>query len=289
MVRFSILFILFSFTFNTTFAGGPWTPEQGKGYLKISEWWVVFDQHYTDTGNIDPNVTSGVFNTFAYGEIGIKPRLTGILNAALFSRNYMNNLVSGTTNEVLVPGEALNSIGDIDVGIKYRLTKDDAKLPISVSLFFGIPTGNPAGGSQGNLQTGDGEFNQMIQFDAGKSYSLGSLPSYASAFVGFNNRTNQFSEELRFGAETGIGFFDSKLWLAAKLFIVESLKNGATAETVNSTSLFANNSEFKSLQIESSVYLNKRVGLSASVATAFAGEIIAAAPSYSFGVFFDLH
>ena len=286
MKNLSIILILI-FVSVQAFAGGPWPQPKGKGYFKFSEWWTVFDQHFTDTGLKDPNVTTGIFNTNFYGEYGISNELTGIINANLFSRNYMNNLRSGTTNELLVEGESLNSLGDIDVGLKYGLV--GGNIPVSISAIFGIPTGKVGGGSQGNLQTGDGEFNQMIQIDAGSGFKIGNLNAYTSAYVGFNNRTKGFSEEFRYGLEFGLSILNNKLWLISRLNTVESLKNGETAATVNSTSIFANNTEFMSLGFEASYYVSRNIGISLGYAGAFRGEIIAAAPSYSVGVFYDLN
>ena len=272
-----------------SFAGGPWTQKQGVGFYKLSEWWTIFDQHYTDQGLIDPNVTTGIFNTFLYAEHGITDRLTGIFNGAVFSRNYMNNLRSATTEQILVPGEGLNSIGDIDIGFKYALNRPGSKIPIAASIVLGIPTGNPSAGTQGNLQTGDGEFNQMIQIDAGKGFVLGDgIQSYVSTYVGLNHRTQGFSEEFRYGVEAGLGLMDQRLWLITRFTSIESFKNGDTAETITSTSIFANNSEFTSLSIEANFYVTGRFGVSVSAAGALRGEIIAAAPSFSAGVFLDL-
>ena len=83
-------------------------------------------------------------------------------------------------------------------------------------------------------------------------------------------------------------FFNQKLWVIARVAGVESMKNGATAETVTSTSIFANNSEFTSVSLELNQYFTKKIGLSVGYTTAVRGEIIAAAPSYSVGVFLDL-
>ncbi len=290
MKKYSFFLIfLFFFSSNAALAGGPWTQLQGKGYFKLSEWWIVFDQHYTDAGLIDPNVTTGIFNTALYAEYGLTNRLTTIVYAPLFSRNYMNNLVSSTTGDILVKGEALNSIGDIDLSFKYGLTKRGSRFPVSATLLLGLPTGKSVGGALENLQTGDGEFNQMLQIDAGTSFQLGkNTSSYVSGYVGYNNRSNDFSEEVRFGVEAGLGLLKQKLWLISRLNMVESLKNGATAETVTSTSIFANNSEYSSIGVEANYYLSSKLGVSASIASAFRGEIIAAAPSYSVGVFWDL-
>ena len=286
----NILIIFACTIFSTSvLAGGPWPQKKGKGYFKLSEWWTIFDEHFTDTGLKDPNVTTGIFNTTLYTEYGLSDRLTTVVNATLFSRNYMNNLRSSTTNDVLVEGEALNSIGDIDVGFKYGLTRPGSKFPVSASLILGLPTGTVSGGTLNNLQTGDGEFNQMIQIDAGHSFNLGqTIPAYIAAYAGFNNRTNDFSEEIRYGLELGLGLMRQKLWLNTKFNVVESLKNGATAENVSSTSIFANNTEFSSIALEANLYITDKVGISVSAAGAFSGEIIASAPSYSVGIFYDL-
>ena len=279
------LFILLT---NTFVLAGPWAKQKGKAYLKLSEWWTVFDQHYTDLGLLDPNVTTGVFNTTVYAEYGITDKLTAIANASLLSRTYMNNLVSRTTNEILVPGEAINAIGDIDLGIKYGIKITDKQIPLSISLYLGIPTGESAGGSQGNLQTGDGEFNQLLQLDSGFGSKLGSIPVYFTGYVGVNNRSNGYSDELRFGLEAGLALLNKKIWINSRFNVIESFKNGATAETITSTSIFSNNSEFSSLGVEANVYLTEKIGLSAGIAGAFRGEIIAAAPAYNVGVFLDL-
>ena len=289
MKKYTLFLVALLFgTTTTAIAGGPWTQLKGKGYFKLSEWWIVFDQHYTDTGQIDPNVTTGIFNTSLYAEYGLSNRLTTIVYAPLFSRNYMNNLVSATTGDVLVKGEALNSIGDIDLSFKYGLTKQGSRFPVSATLLLGLPTGKTGGGTLENLQTGDGEFNQMLQIDTGTGFNIGKLPSYASANIGFNNRSNGFSEEIRYGLEFGLNILNQKMWLIGRLNSIESLKNGDTAETTTSTSIFANNTEFSSAGIEVSYSLSKKFGVSASYITAFRGEIIAAAPSYSVGVFLDL-
>lgn len=81
---------------------------------------------------------------------------------------------------------------------------------------------------------------------------------------------------------------EERLWLIGRLTGVESLQNGETAGSVNSTSIFANNTEFTSYGLEVAYYVRPQWGVSAAVAPAFRGQIIAAAPSYSVGVFYDL-
>lgn len=281
-----IAIILFgSITLN---AGGPWTLSKSKSYIKFSEWWTVFDQHYTDTGALDPNVTTGIYTSSFYFEYGVTNRLTVTGYIPFLTRNYMNNLRSQTTEEIIVAGEAINKFGDPNIAFKYGLTPAGAKIPIAISLLFGIPLGETAGGSLANLQTGDGEFNQQIRIDVGSGFKLGDSPAYFSAYAGLNNRTQGFSEELLLGLEIGIGLINEKLWINSKLNVLESFQNGDTAETTTSTSIFANNAEFASYGLEANYYLTSKLGISAGFASAFSGKIIAAAPTYSVGVFLDL-
>ena len=281
----TLFFILFFSTLGN--AGGGWTQPKGGVYLKLSEWWIISNQHFTDAGLIDPNTTSGIFNTSLYGEYGITDRITVLAYVPFFSRAYMNNVVSGTTGEVLFPGEAINGFGDSDISIKYALNSK-GKIRTAATLTFGLPIGEDAGGTQNNLQIGDGEFNQILQFDASSSFSLNKATIYGTATIGFNNRTKGFSDEFRYGLEVGLGLFENKLWLVGKLTGVESFKNGTPSGESNSTSVFANNSEFTSFTTEAAFYLTKKFGVSASYASAFRGEIIFANPSYSVGVFLDL-
>ena len=249
---------------------------------------MVSDEHYTDAGIIDPNITNGLLNTSLYAEYGLSNRVTGILYLPFFSRNFINNQISGTTGELLKSGEAINSIGDTEVALKVGLSKPGSRFPLSASLRLGLPLGNDAGGTENNLQTGDGEFNQMFQIDAGTSLGSSDLPLYASAYAAFNNRTRDFSDEVRFGLELGAAFANQKLWVISRLQAIRSLKNGKLASEVTSTSIFANNAEVLSLGGELNFYMTDQVGLSAGLSYPLSGRIVLAAPAYSVGVFFDM-
>jgi hypothetical protein len=274
---------------NTLMAGGPWTQKKGIGFFKLSEWWVVFDQHFNAEGNIDKNVTTGVFNTSLYAEYGLTDRLTGIFNGNIFSRNYTNNQVSSNTGEIVIPGDELNALGDIDLGLKYGITKAGSKIPVAASLYIGVPTGSTDAGSRNFLNTGDGEFNQMIQLDLGYGFQLhDNVSAYLSGYGGINNRTQSFSDELRYGTELGLGLLKNRIWLVARVYGVSSFNNGDETTTINSANIYANNLEYGSTAIEINGYATKRLGLSFGNATAFHGELIAARPSYSVGIFYDM-
>lgn len=266
-------------------AGGGWPQAKGKGYIKISEWWLIANQHYTDQGRIDPNLTNGLFNTTIYGEFGLTDRLTAIIYSPLFSRSYFNNEISGTTGEILTEGEGIIGLGDTDIGLKYGLTKGTG-IALAATITFGLPIGNDSGGSQGNLQTGDGEFNQLIQLDAGAGFPLGQANGYANVYVGFNNRTNGFSDEFRYGFEAGFNLFDNRLTAIARFIGVKSFKNGLSAAESSNTSIFANNAEYFSFSPEIAWNIKDNWGVAAGLGAALSGKIIYANTSYNVGVFY---
>jgi len=286
MVNYSYIFLILFFAIGVTpiaEAGGGWPQPKGKGYFKLSEWWVSANMHFTDTGLKDPNVTTGLYNTNFYGEYGWTDRITTILNVPLLSRNVFNNVVSATTGEIISPGDEINTLGDSELTFKYGIINNDI-VALSGSLMLGLPFGEKAGGAEKNLQTGDGEFNQMIRVDAGKSLAGSENYSiYGNIYAGFNNRNNGFSDEIRYGVELGLGVIEQKLWLTGKFDAIES-RNNEEAGAVDG-SFFANNSEVKAITAEVSYFLTKKFGISASYGTAISGRIIYAAPSYSFGVF----
>lgn len=269
-------------------AGGGWPQPKGKAFIKLSEWWTSSNQHYTDAGLIDPNVTLGIYTTSLYAEYGITNRLTGIVYFPLFSRALINNTVSATTGEILNGGDAINGLGDTDISLKYGLTGSGSPISVSASVLFGIPIGNDLGGKDLNLQTGDGEFNQLFQIDAGSGFQLGSVSAYANVYAGFNNRTGGFSDEIRFGFEAGVAALDSKLWLIGRFNRLDSRENGTLGNTSSGTSIFSNNAEYSSVGVELSYKLTNKLGVSAGFATAVNGKIILAAPSYTVGVFVNL-
>ena len=286
--RISIIFLILIFLSGNAIAGGGWPQPKGWGYFKLSQWWLVSDQHYTDVGRIDPNTTNGLFNTSLYAEYGFTDRLTGVAYVPFFSRAYFNNTISGTTGETLIPGEAINSFGDTDLSLKYALTQNKP-IALSATLTFGLPLGNDNGGVAGALQTGDGEFNQLLQLDAGSGFNLVKLAAYANIYAGVNNRINGYSDEFRYGIEAGATFANNRLTAIGRLYGIKSFKNGdLPADRSNSTSVFANNSEHLTFAPELSYNLNDKWGISATYGIALSGRLIFASPSYSFGVFYKL-
>ncbi len=269
---------------NSSFA--QWSKGKGNGYYKLSAWYLSYDEHFTDNGK-DDNTTRTQFSTNVYAEYGISDKLDVIAYIPFFSKASENNVISGTTGETITNGESLSSFGDVDLGVRYALYKK-GNWAADVKLLLGLPTGEDQGGSNGSFQTGDGEFNQYLSSSLGYSTTINDLPFYAKSYLGYNNRSEGFSDEFRTGLEAGVNLFNKKFWLISRINVVKSLKNGTLNAINGNGSIFANNVEFSSFGFEGAYYITDKIGVSASFDSAFSGKIIAASPSFSGGIFLDI-
>jgi len=255
------ILIAISLIATNAFAGGGWTKQKGKTYVKVSGWWIESKNFFNGEGFDSPSdVDRGLFNVNIYAEYGILDKLTAIGYVPFFSRAYENReldqdgLVSPSR-----PGGAINSFGDSEIGLKYQLYRD-------------------------------GEFNQILRVDAGFSLlNTSAFSLYGNSYVGFNNRTDGFSDEFRFGAEIGAGLFDNSLWLVQKLDLIESFENGdEIGEGSSGGSIFANNTEVVNLTSEIAYKFTKKLGLSGTVAIPVSGTNVFSDPAYSVGIYLDV-
>lgn len=261
-------------------AGGGWPQPKNKGYFKLAQNWIVSPFFYSPSGKVVDITTISLYTTSAYGEYGITDRLTGLVYFPFFVRNTLNEVMYRQSGNI-EPGDEFNSVGDTDIAIKYGLIVNKPVV-MSATVLLGLPIGQTAGGNSGILQSGDGEFNQMIRIDA--SYSFYPKPFYTSVYAAFNNRTRGFSDEVRFGFEFGATW--KKFIPVFKLNVVESLFNGTSAEAQNG--IFSNNTEYVSPTVELNYQWTEKLGLSVSGGFAATGRNILASPNWSAGVYLKL-
>jgi hypothetical protein len=263
-------------------AGGGWPQPKGKSYFKLSQSYLLSSKIFDGNGNVtDLSPSYGYFATSLYAEYGFTDRLTGIIYMPFFAKATKNELQYNQPGVPSEPGAALNSFGDTDIAIKYGLLTNKP-IVVSATILFGLPLGNNGATNANALQTGDGEFNQMLRVDA--SHSFYPKKFYVSAYGAFNNRTKGFSDEVRFGAE--IGWTLKKFIPILKISTVHSLFNGDVGVVQNG--VFSNNIEFISPALELNYQLTDKVGISASMATALAARNILASPNFGIGVYLKL-
>lgn len=261
---------------STGVHAGGWLQGKDKGFFKLNQSVIRGGHFYDGDGEIIDIVTIGVYQTSFYGEYGFSKNIDGIAYLPFFSRVTLND--AQFSDGRFQRGDALNSIGDAQLGLKYGI-RQNKPLVISATFLLGLPLGNDAGGETGVLQTGDGELNQLFMLDFG--YGFGKS-GYCNVGIGFNNRTKGFSEEYRATAEIGSAM---EHWvLAMKFSMVQSFMNGEPDGSAGQ-GVFSNNLEFISFGPEVSYLISKKFGFTASIQGAAQGRFILAEPSYNFGIF----
>ena len=262
-------------------AGGGWTQSKGNGFYKLGQSVIIGNNYFAPDGSVIDIRTISLYTTSFYGEYGISDRFTGIVYFPFFVRSTLNEeqTASGTLIE---EGDQVNSIGDTDISIKYGWTKNK-KIALATTLTFGLPFGNNAGGETGILQTGDGEFNQMITVDAGAGLGLG---FYSNISAAFNHRTKGFSDEFRYGLEAG--WSNGNLTGLIRFYGIKPLGEEGEINPDQPNSVFGNRIEYLSFTPEVLYKFTDKIGLSLSAGFATYGKRILANPNLSAGIFMQL-
>lgn len=266
---------------SVAFAGGGWVYKKSKGYFKLGQNVIRSPYFFDGDGNVVDIPTVSLYTSSLYAEYGLSDRLTGVLYMPFFVRSTLN-MVEFNQSGSTISGDEINSFGDTNIGLKYGFFQDKPVV-LAASLTLGIPLGSSEVSSERILQTGDGEFNQLIKLEA--SHSFHPKPFYVTTFFGFNNRTEGFSDEIHLGGE--VGYTADKLFILMKIYNVSSLYNGDAAST-NANGVFANNTEYFSYTPEVIYSLTEKFGLTAAAGFAFSGKQILASPNFGLGVFINL-
>ena len=265
-------------------AGGGWTQPKGKGFLKISQGAIIADRYFTPAGDLVDITTTALYTSAVYLEYGLTDRLSTVAYVPFFVRSTLNKVEVVDSNGALLdeePGDELNAIGDVDLSIKYGLITE-GPLVLSASLTLGLPLGEQAGGQTELLQSGDGEFNQLVTLELSRGLASG---FYWTLLAGFNNRTNNFSDEFRYGGE--IGWVNEKWIPIIKVYGIASLMNGDDAFVPNN-GVFGNNIEFLSVTPELNYQMNDKMGISVSAGFAAFGKRVLGNPNFIAGIYFRL-
>lgn len=282
MKNLFIIIILLSILQQEGWAGG-WPQPKGVGFYKLDFNFIRARKFYgMDGETYDINGAGtllGYYTTSFYGEYGITNKLTAIAYVPFYVRNTVNEGVGAFTGDILQKGLDNNNVGDIDLGLRLGLWAEN-RWSVTAALMFGLPTGDADNADL--LFTGDGEFNQLLRLEAG----YGGDRWYATGYVGFNNRTEDFSDEFRFEGEFGYKFLKNHLLTGVKLSGIQSFNNGSPTGSANG--LFGNNVEFLSPQVFLAYEPNQKVGFVGQISGAVTGRNVLAAPAVSFGVYLKL-
>ena len=220
-------------------------------------------------------------------QFGLSKNINLITYIPFLVKNYQYAQVSKTNGEIYEPRQELSSFGDTNLALEYGL-KTNGELAFSTTLTLGIPTGKATGGSDGSYQTGDGEFNQLVQLNAGGGFQIAKQNFYLKSYVGFNNRTRGFSDELHSYFETGTQLNNGKWLFLSRIHWIKPLYNGSLNASNANGAIFANNIESFVLGGEIALKIGEQWGVSATLGHPIFGRVIYRASSLSAGIFLTL-
>lgn len=274
----NILFILALTSQLPALCGGGWTQEKENGFYMISQRMIAGSYYFNRDRIVVGSPALSAFTTNFYGEYGITNKLTASLYTPFLTALNRDGGIDSLGN-IFLADKAIG-FGDIDLALKYQVWNKGVN--VAVSLIGGINSGNFNAGQTGTLHLGDGEFNQMLKVDASKGFNKG---VFSTLFLGFNNRTKGFSDEIHYGGE--LGFVKNKFIGIVKIYGRQSLMNEPRKDS-SIPGIYSDNLEYFSISPQILYKLKGNIGLMAEAGFAVFGRNIIAAPSFSLGVYLDV-
>jgi len=273
-----------------------WTQAQGSGYFKLNQSAIRAGQFFNPEGETIDITTTSVYSTVFYGEYGLTNRFTALVNAQLFIRSTINDLES-RADGFIIPGDELNSIGEIQLGLKYGILQKGPVI-LAASGLIKLPSGESVGGATELLQTGDGAWGALGMLHA--SHSFYPQPFYTNLSIGYQWRgtadldystgtqTVDYDDAFVWGGE--IGWTPNTSWaIALKWTQVQPPENESAEGLTGNSSIFGNRLTYFSVIPEVNYILPSKWGISASVGGVLFAKNILAAPSYNLGIFYLLN
>jgi protein XagA len=265
---------------SPAYAGGGWVSKKGQGYYKLGFSWVENRGYYGSNGQFLNSLNTSLWTTSVYAEHG----LGGGVSAEVFLPFYTSHTVQGSDAMGVVLDDKAGGIGDPIVGLRFDLLNKEY-IAISGSVSLGLPFGQATLGKNGNLFTGDEEFNQLLKLNASVPFGTPSLSGFGTVYVGFNNRNDFFTDEFHYGIESGISLLKNQMWIIGR---VNGIEAPSSPDLEMATNGFINSMSFVSYGVEVSFKTGKKTGISAGYQGLVEGNILLIAPTYNFGIYLDI-
>ncbi len=256
-------------------------PSARQGWIRIGQGVIASDVFFDSNGDRIPIRTNALFSTSVHGEYGLSNRFAVTLFAPVFVRTTVNAIqFNQSGNEA--SGDALNSFGDSEVGVRFKFIARKSWQAIGF-VKLGIPLGKKSTvGTDNDLQTGDGEFNQQIGLQI--LCPLSNEAFFLSGYCAYNNRSENFSEEIRYGFS--VTYYASRFRAMARINSIESLFNETAPVSLNG--IFSNHREYISPGLELQYNITKGIGIFVSGDFYPTGRNTLAAPEFNAGLQFTL-
>ena len=256
---------------SSSFAGA-WTAKQGAYYDKLAYNYYYSHETFNTTGSRGATPNNGKFtdhNVSNYFEYGLFDNLT-VINALAYK--WLEN----EDNSTRTKGYGL---GDVDLGLRYKLIDSDTIGIVSSQLLVKIPG---AYSSTDALPLGNGQYDTELRLQYGRSlYPL--IPGYGNVEIGYRWRAEAPSDEIRYLIEFGVDV-SRDFYTRAKLDGTLSMDNGTKRDTSGNPTT-TNNFDLGKLDLTVGYKAAPNWGVEASYVPSLYGQNTAAGATYSLALY----
>lgn len=265
--------ILVLFSAGICFAGA-WTQQKGKLYDRLSVNYYFADDEFDGNGSRTEFSLNGKFkdaHVSNYIEYGLTDNIT-LINSLFYKRIEKEDDLEKTTTY---------GIGDIDLGLKYKLAEGKWGV-LSAQALAKIPE---AYDKNDKLPLGNGQYDVEARLLYGRSL-WPYIPGYCNFELGYRLRFDGPSDELRYLVEFGTDITKS-MYGRVKLDGIYSMNNGSKFD-ISGNPTITNNFNLGKLDMTVGYKISKRWGLEAEYTPEIYGKNTAAGATYSFAVVYQI-
>ncbi|RIV24004.1 hypothetical protein DYU11_13655 [Fibrisoma montanum] len=258
-------------------AGGPWIRGYRKGFVQFGYSGLYYNAVFGPSGSELPvyrNLSDVTLQVYAEYGIARNWELRAVLPYKLLRSERSTNLSANPT-----PAGTLTGIGNIGLGLKRALLNGPVKLSVGVDALANTFANNDRLG----LRTGYEGWTVMPYLSVGS----GGSRTYYYAEAGYGFMTQNYSNFLKLNGELGYRLHP-RLWVAGTLDFRLPARNGPffNTEAYQFTGTYLNDQLFLGAGLKAAYDLvPDRLGLTASVIGALAGENVPFSRSYNAGIF----
>lgn len=265
--------ILVLFSAGICFAGA-WTQQKGKLYDRLSVNYYFADDEFDGNESRTDFSLNGKFkdaHVSNYIEYGLTDNIT-LINSLFYKRIEKEDDLEKTTTY---------GIGDIDLGLKYKLAEGKWGV-LSAQALAKIPE---AYDKNDKLPLGNGQYDIEARLLYGRSL-WPYIPGYCNFELGYRLRFDGPSDELRYLVEFGMDITKS-MYGRVKLDGIYSMNNGSKFD-ISGNPTITNNFNLGKLDMTVGYKISKRWGLEAEYTPEIYGKNTAAGATYSFAVVYQI-
>lgn len=271
LVVFLLVSLFFAASASVAFAGA-WTAKDGAFYDKAAFNFYSSQKNFDSSADRKDTPNNGKFtdyNLSNYLEYGLTNDLT-LINSLAYK--WLENEDNNTRSKGY-------GLGDIDLGLRYKLLDSDKIGIVSSQLLVKIPGPYDTDDA---LPLGNGQFDTELRLLYGRSlYPL--IPGYGNVELGYRWRAEDPSDEIRYLIEFGVDL-SKVVYTRAKLDGTFSVDNGQKIDTSGNPTT-TNNFDLGKLDLTVGYKAAPSWGVEASYVPSIYGQNTSAGSTYTLAVY----